>query len=92
MAELKAFKSLFRRVSAFGCSLITFTEAALGADVNVPTIDGDQVKVRIAPGTSNVMTSANSYNTPTSSHSMRRYTSLYFFIFNIFITKFNLCI
>jgi molecular chaperone DnaJ len=32
---------------------ITFTEAALGADVNVPTIDGDQVKVRIAPGTSN---------------------------------------
>lgn len=28
MAELKAFKSLFRRVSAFGCSLITFTEAA----------------------------------------------------------------
>ena len=32
---------------------ITFTEAALGADVAVPTIDGDEVTLRIAPGTQN---------------------------------------
>jgi len=32
---------------------ITFTEAALGADVAVPTIDGDEVKLRIAPGSQN---------------------------------------
>jgi molecular chaperone DnaJ len=30
---------------------ITFTEAALGADIKVPTLDGDEVTVRIAPGT-----------------------------------------
>ena len=30
---------------------VTFTEAALGADIKVPTIDGDEVIVRIAPGT-----------------------------------------
>ena len=30
---------------------VTFTEAALGADVKVPTIDGDEVTLRIAPGT-----------------------------------------
>ncbi len=30
---------------------VTFTEAALGADVKVPTMDGDEVTVRIAPGT-----------------------------------------
>ena len=32
---------------------ITFTEAALGADVRVPTIDGDEVTLRIAPGSQN---------------------------------------
>ena len=32
---------------------VTFTEAALGADVKVPTMDGDEVTVRIAPGTPN---------------------------------------
>lgn len=32
---------------------VTFSEAALGADVKVPTLDGDEVTVRIAPGTSN---------------------------------------
>ena len=32
---------------------VTFTEAALGADISVPTIDGDDVKVRLAPGTQN---------------------------------------
>jgi molecular chaperone DnaJ len=32
---------------------ISFTEAALGADIPVPTLEGDEVKVRIAPGTSN---------------------------------------
>ena len=32
---------------------VTFTEAALGADIKVPTIDGDEVTVRIAPGTPN---------------------------------------
>lgn len=32
---------------------VTFTEAALGADVKVPTMSGDDVTVRIAPGTSN---------------------------------------
>lgn len=32
---------------------ISFDEAALGADIPVPTIEGDEVKVRIAPGTSN---------------------------------------
>jgi molecular chaperone DnaJ len=30
---------------------ITFAEAALGADISVPTLDGDEVIVRIAPGT-----------------------------------------
>jgi molecular chaperone DnaJ len=30
---------------------ITFAEAALGADIDVPTIDGGTVKLRIAPGT-----------------------------------------
>ncbi len=30
---------------------ITFAEAALGADIKVPTLDGDEVTVRIAPGT-----------------------------------------
>src|SRR5690606_1561033 len=30
---------------------VTFTEAALGATVSVPTIDGSTVKVRIPPGT-----------------------------------------
>ena len=32
---------------------MTFTEAALGADIKVPTMSGDDVTVRIAPGTSN---------------------------------------
>ncbi|MBA4085457.1 DnaJ domain-containing protein [Janibacter terrae] len=30
---------------------VTFAEAALGATVSVPTLDGTQVKVKIAPGT-----------------------------------------
>jgi molecular chaperone DnaJ len=30
---------------------VTFAEAALGADVSVPTLDGTPVKVRIPPGT-----------------------------------------
>ena len=30
---------------------ITFAVAALGADISVPTLDGDEVTVRIAPGT-----------------------------------------
>jgi len=32
---------------------VSFTEAALGADIPVPTLEGDEVKVRIAPGTQN---------------------------------------
>ena len=32
---------------------ITFAEAALGSDVKVPVLSGDEVTVRIAPGTSN---------------------------------------
>ena len=32
---------------------VTFTEAALGADIKVPTMSGEDVTVRIAPGTSN---------------------------------------
>jgi len=32
---------------------VSFTEAALGADIPVPTLEGDKVKVRIAPGTQN---------------------------------------
>ncbi len=32
---------------------VSFTEAALGADIKVPTMSGDDVTVRIAPGTSN---------------------------------------
>jgi molecular chaperone DnaJ len=32
---------------------VTFTEAALGADIAVPTLDGDEVTVRLAPGTPN---------------------------------------
>jgi molecular chaperone DnaJ len=31
----------------------TFTEAALGAVISVPTLEVDEVKVRIAPGTQN---------------------------------------
>lgn len=30
---------------------ITFAEAALGADINVPTLDGSLVKLRLKPGT-----------------------------------------
>jgi molecular chaperone DnaJ len=30
---------------------VTFSEAALGATVSVPTLDGTPVRVRIAPGT-----------------------------------------
>jgi len=30
---------------------ITFAEAALGADISVPTLDGASVKMRIPPGT-----------------------------------------
>lgn len=32
---------------------VTYSEAALGADIPVPTLEGDEVKVRIAPGTPN---------------------------------------
>ena len=32
---------------------VSFTEAALGADISVPTIEGDEVKVRLASGTQN---------------------------------------
>jgi molecular chaperone DnaJ len=32
---------------------VTFTEATLGADINVPTMSGEDVRVRLAPGTSN---------------------------------------
>ena len=32
---------------------VTFTEAALGADIKVPTLSGDDVIVRLAPGTPN---------------------------------------
>jgi molecular chaperone DnaJ len=32
---------------------VTFTEATLGADIKVPTLNGEDVTVRIAPGTSN---------------------------------------
>ena len=32
---------------------VSFAEASLGADISVPTIEGDEVKVRIAPGTQN---------------------------------------
>ena len=32
---------------------VTFAEAALGADVEVPTLDGSPVKVRLQPGTPN---------------------------------------
>jgi molecular chaperone DnaJ len=32
---------------------VTFAEAALGADIKVPTLAGDEVTVRLAPGTSN---------------------------------------
>ena len=32
---------------------VTFTEAALGSDISVPTLSGDDVVVRLAPGTQN---------------------------------------
>jgi molecular chaperone DnaJ len=32
---------------------VTFSEAALGADIRVPTLSGEEVTVRLAPGTSN---------------------------------------
>ena len=32
---------------------VTFDEAALGADIAVPTLQGEEVKVRLAPGTNN---------------------------------------
>jgi molecular chaperone DnaJ len=35
---------------------ITFPEAALGADIGVPTLEGDTVTIRIPPGTRNGQT------------------------------------
>jgi molecular chaperone DnaJ len=32
---------------------VTFVEATLGADIRVPTLDGEEVTVRLAPGTPN---------------------------------------
>lgn len=32
---------------------VTFTEAALGADIQIPTIEGDEVTLRVSPGTQN---------------------------------------
>ena len=32
---------------------VTFTEAALGADIKVPTLTGEEVTLRLSPGTSN---------------------------------------
>ena len=32
---------------------VTFTEAALGADIKVPTLNGEEVTLRLSPGTSN---------------------------------------
>jgi molecular chaperone DnaJ len=32
---------------------VTFVEATLGADIKVPTLSGEEVTVRLAPGTSN---------------------------------------
>ena len=32
---------------------MTFTEAALGADIKIPTLSGEEVTVRISPGTPN---------------------------------------
>ena len=32
---------------------VSFAEAALGADISVPTLNGEEVKVRLAPGTPN---------------------------------------
>ena len=32
---------------------VSFAEAALGADIAVPTLNGEEVKVRLAPGTPN---------------------------------------
>jgi molecular chaperone DnaJ len=32
---------------------VSFTEAALGADIKVPTLTGEEVTLRLAPGTSN---------------------------------------
>jgi molecular chaperone DnaJ len=32
---------------------VTFTEAALGGDIEVPTLDGSTVKLRLSPGTAN---------------------------------------
>ena len=32
---------------------VSFTEAALGADISVPTMEGDEVKLRLASGTQN---------------------------------------
>ena len=32
---------------------VTFTEAGLGADISVPTLSGEDVTVRLAPGTQN---------------------------------------
>jgi molecular chaperone DnaJ len=45
---------LFGRKGARDLTLdvpITFAEAALGADIKVPTLDGEAVTIRIAPGT-----------------------------------------
>jgi molecular chaperone DnaJ len=32
---------------------VTFAEATLGADIKVPTLSGEEVTVRLAPGTAN---------------------------------------
>jgi len=41
------------QIPASDILVVTFTEAALGADITVPTISGEDVKVRLAPGTPN---------------------------------------
>ena len=46
------FRSFGRKGENLTLTLpITFAEAALGADVKIPTLEGQEVTVRIAPGT-----------------------------------------
>jgi len=54
LLHVKAHPIFSRKAENILLSLpVTFVEATLGADIKVPTLDGEEVTVRLAPGTPN---------------------------------------
>ena len=54
LLHVKAHPIFSRKAENIVLSLpVTFVEATLGADIKVPTLDGEEVTVRLAPGTPN---------------------------------------